>query len=510
MNNTIKKISFAFLALSISLQACDKGFIDLNTDPVKTTHAYPSQFMANAFLNAITANMSRNRSFTNELMQVTVSIGEGDGKVFRYDFRPSWSSYLWDQHYKQLMNFNDMYLAASEGIGLNRSYQGVALLGQSWLFSILTDTYGDVPYSKALIGRDSLILEPQFDKQRDIYTGMFEKFEEANQLFKAGDALEASSDPIFSGDVLKWRKFSNSMYLRLLLRIAHKTEVGPNAINKIKEILEDNPNEYPIMSSNADIAVLRWTGQGAYVSPFMGTRAQDFRATSLASFFIDHLRDWNDPRLNIPEYGISGVNRLGIAPVSGNYIGVESGYAAGNAEDYTKLSYFYSYDQNAGVNSLQTEPLTGMLMNYAEVEFIKAEAIIRGWISGSAEIHYKSGVENNIKLWIPNWALPVQDYLTNADIQWDDSKTVAQKMQSLHLQKYYALFMVDMQQWFEHRRTGYPILPKGPGLKNNGEMPARMVYPVIVQSSNPNSYKEAVANQGADLINTKVWWQKPE
>ncbi|WP_400262065.1 SusD/RagB family nutrient-binding outer membrane lipoprotein [Sphingobacterium sp. SG20118] len=117
MNNTIKKISFAFLALSMSLQSCDKGFIDLNTDPVKTTNAYPSQFMANAFLNAITANMSRNRSFTNELMQVTVSIGEGDGKVFRYDFRPSWSSYLWDQHYKHLMNFKDMYLTASEGIG---------------------------------------------------------------------------------------------------------------------------------------------------------------------------------------------------------------------------------------------------------------------------------------------------------------------------------------------------------------------------------------------------------
>ncbi|MNR21002.1 Starch-binding associating with outer membrane [compost metagenome] len=83
-------------------------------------------------------------------------------------------------------------------------------------------------------------------------------------------------------------------------------------------------------------------------------------------------------------------------------------------------------------------------------------------------------------------------------------------MNMLHLQKYYALFMVDMQQWFEHRRTGYPVLPKGPGLKNNGEMPSRMVYPVIVQSSNPTSYKEAIANQGADLINTKVWWQKPE
>ncbi|UIR55903.1 SusD/RagB family nutrient-binding outer membrane lipoprotein [Sphingobacterium sp. SRCM116780] len=509
MKNTIKKITFAFLALSIGLQACDKGFIDLNTDPVKTTEAYASQFMANGLLNAVSTNMNRNRSFTNELMQVTVSIGEGDGKVFRYDFRPSWSSYLWDQHYKQLMNFKDMYLKASEEVSFNRSYQGIALLCQSWLFSILTDTYGDVPYSQALLGRDSLILEPRFDEQRTIYNGMFQKFEEANALLKAGEAIDPTADPVFAGDVSKWRKLSNSMYLRLLLRIAHKEDGGADAIKKIKEILEDNTSEYPIMSSNSDVAVLRWTGKGAYVSPFMETRAQDFRATSLASFFIDHLRDWNDPRLNIPEYGTAGINRLGIATVSGNYVGVESGYAAGNAEDYTKMSYFYSYDQNAGVNSLQTEPLTGMIMNYAEVEFIKVEAIIKGWVSGSAETYYKSAVENNIKLWVPNLTQPVQDYLANADIQWDENKTLAQKMQLLHLQKYYALFMVDMQQWFEYRRTGYPILPKGAGLKNNGEMPSRMVYPVIVQSSNPTGYKEAIANQGADLINTKVWWQKP-
>jgi hypothetical protein len=94
-------------------------------------------------------------------------------------------------------------------------------------------------------------------------------------------------------------------------------------------------------------------------------------------------------------------------------------------------------------------------------------------------------------------------------MQWDDSETFDQKMEKIHLQKYYALFLVDMQQWFEYRRTGHPVLPKGTGLKNNGIMPARMTYPVYVQSTNPTNYKLAVAEQGPDEISTQVWWQKP-
>jgi hypothetical protein len=82
-------------------------------------------------------------------------------------------------------------------------------------------------------------------------------------------------------------------------------------------------------------------------------------------------------------------------------------------------------------------------------------------------------------------------------------------MERIHKQKYYALFLTDMQQWFEYRRTGHPILPKGAGLKNGGVMPARMTYPVYVQSTNPTNYKLAVTRQGADQISTQVWWQKP-
>lgn len=504
----IKYSLLLVLPLLLLIQSCDKGFQNLNMDPTGTTKAYPYQFMANALINSVSLNMNRNRTFNNELMQVTVAIGDGDGKVFRYDFRRSWSDYLWNGHYSQLSNYKDMYSTALTELSFNRSYQGISLILQSWSYSILTDTYGDIPYFKSNLGRDSLLLEPPFDRQQDIYTDIFKQLDSANNLLKSNEAIESAHDPVYKGDVAKWRKLGNSMFLRLLLRVAHKPEMQAYAVAKIKEILATNAANYPVFTSNADAAILRWTGEGAYVSPFMATRVQDFKSTAIAEFFIDFLRDTNDPRLNIPDYGTSGVNRWGVAPVSGNYIGVPSGYAAGS-EDFSKMSYFNAADQNQGVNSLQQEANTGLIMNFAELEFIKAEAALRGWIDGSTSDYFHSGAENSITFWIPNWSVPIAEHLAASDVQWNPQWSFEKQLEAIHKQKYYALFLVDMQQWFEYRRTGYPKLPKGDGLKNNGEMPTRMAYPVYVQSSNATNYNIAVSRQGADAINTKVWWQKP-
>jgi hypothetical protein len=149
------------------------------------------------------------------------------------------------------------------------------------------------------------------------------------------------------------------------------------------------------------------------------------------------------------------------------------------------------------------------MMNYAEVKFIMAEAAVKGWIGSSAEAHYNDGILNSIKLWMPAWSVPIATYIATADIAWDNAGTLDDKMEQIHLQKYYALFLADHQQWFEYRRTGHPVLPQGPGLRNNGVMPARMTYPVYVQSTNPTNYQLAVAAQGPDIISTQVWWQKP-
>jgi hypothetical protein len=448
--------------------------------------------------------MLRNRNFNNELMQVTVHVRDAQGQVCRYDYRSSCAEYMYNGWYSELANFKDIDTVAREQLNFNTSYQGISLICQSWIFSLLTDTYGDVPYFQAIKGKreNGEILEPAFDTQKDIYQDIFKKLEEANTLLSRRTTIVASSDPVFYGNVDRWRKFGNSLYLRLLMRISGKAEVAAMAQAKIKDIVETNVANYPIMASNDESAILRWTGSAPYVSPYVAVREQDFRAPGVASFFIDNLVAWNDPRINI-SLGSNNINRWGIAPYQGSFVGVPSGYVPGTVPD--KKAYFYS---NTSTTSLQTDPLTGMMMNYAELKFILAEAALKGWISSNPETHYNDGVYAGIRQWLPTWGGTTAGYLDSANMKWTTAPTVDDKMERIHLQKYYALFLTDLQQWFEYRRTGRPTLPKGQGLRNGGVMPARMTYPVYVQSTNPTNYKKAVAAQGPDVISTPVWWQK--
>jgi hypothetical protein len=517
MKYIYNKIIVFFVAVAL-LAACTKNFTDINTDPNNIPAALPQQLLAPALVNSLTFNMLRNRNFNNELMQVTVNQSDADGQVFRYDYNSTWSDYLYNGLYSELTNFKDIYKLASDttSSNFNKSYMGISLICQSWLYSILTDTYGDIPYTESNLGKDSSIYESKFDKQKDIYLDIFTKLELANTLLSANTTITASSDPVYAGNISKWRKFGNSLYLRLLLRVSGKSEVSSVTIAKIKDIIDVNAATYPIMASNDESAILKWTGVAPYTSPYIAVREQDFRAPGIATFFIQNLVNWNDPRIDIPTYGTSGFNRWGIAPYQGAYLGINSGYAAGDPTAIKK-SYFYS---NTSAVSLQTEPLTGMLMNYAELKFILAEAAARGWITtGTAATYYTDGALNSITLWLPLWPTIVNSqtgqlnnintFLIAADIQWNDNAVLDDKLERIHLQKYYALFLADMQQWFEYRRTGHPKLPKGAGLKNGGVMPTRMVYPVYVQSSNPTNYQLAVTGQGADIVSTQVWWQKP-
>jgi hypothetical protein len=509
MKRLLINTTVVILMTSLVLSSCTKDFQEINTDPNNTPDALPQQLLAPALVSTVTLNMMRNRNFNNELMQVTVDMSDAEGKVFRYDYRANWADYLYNGWYSELTNFKDIYRIANEPLNFNKSYQGISLICQAWIYSLLTDTYGDVPFSESNKAREGII-EPKFDKQKDIYLGIFQFLEEANTLLKDGTAITANSDPIYGGNIARWRKFGNSLYLRLLLRLSGKAEVSADVIAKIKDIVETNASNYPIMANNAESAILRWTGVAPYTSPYLTIREQDFRAPAIGSFFIDNLVNWNDPRIDVA-YGTGSptiTNRWGIATYQGAFQGVPSGYSPGN--NPIKKSYFYSVTNNNSTGpSLMSEQLTGMIMNYAELKFILAEAAAKGWIGGNAESHYNEGVLNSITLWLPNWSVPITTYLTQADMQWDPAGTLAAKMKLIHLQKYYALFLTDLQQWFEYRRTGLPELPQGPGLRNNGVMPARMTYPVYVQSTNPTNYQMAVAQQGPDVISTQVWWQKP-
>ncbi|RZK43976.1 MAG: SusD/RagB family nutrient-binding outer membrane lipoprotein [Pedobacter sp.] len=510
------------LAITVSFLSCKKNFSEINTDPIGVGAVTPDKLLAPSLTNVLGTNLIRNRSINNELMQVTVDLADAEGRIFRYDVRRNVADAPWNGWYIEMTNFKDIYAIASQPETLNKSYQGIALIAEAWTTQLITDTYGDVPFSEANKGKQGN-LEPVFDKQKDIYLELFNKLEEANTLLTDGQAIVPTSDPVFKGDIAKWRRLGNSLYLRLLLRVAHKAEVSAQATAKLREIVDGNPAKYPIMLNNSHTARILWNGTNSstalYSSPYMvSVRAVDFRTPGITQFFMDNLSTWADPRIN-QSYGRNNVNRWGIAPGPAGYVGVPSGTPIGNTP--VKQAYFYSEGQTGSPLTLQTDTATGVIMNVAEVDFILAEAAARGWISGTGENYYYKGIADAINYWIPSLYpngddAAVRNYATLGDFDWNSALPLdnltpgsQSKLQMIHLQKYYALFLVDFQQWFEHRRTGHPFLPKGTGLVNGGRMPSRLYYPVLTQSANSTNYRNAIAAQGADDINTLVWWQKP-
>jgi hypothetical protein len=481
-----KLLAFLLLA-ALGLGSCTKGFEELNINPNQNPNVLPETLLAPALTDLVKRNMDRNMRITNELMQVHVSRTDGD-EFHRYVIRSAEADYMWNNWYTQLTDFRDMYTSAQAV--RSPTFMAMARICEVWTVSLLTDMFGDVPYSEAVQGRAGL-LQPKFDRQEDIYKDLFVKLEEANELLKANTNLAADQsqlDPLFQGNALKWRKFGNALYLRLLLRVSNRTEaLAPGGLSpqaKLRDLVNTNAGNYPLMAGNDDSAILRWTGTAPYQSPFQTWRTADFNAfNSMSEFFINNLTEWGDPRL-AKWATLSG----------GTYVGIPSGYLPGQAPN-AKSTY---------PTALMSEPLMGNILNYAEVQLLLAEVVARGWATGTAKTYYEAGTSAGITLW--GYAVP-SGYLAGTDVRWDDAAPLATKLEKIHLQKYYALLFTDFQQWYEYRRTGHPVLPIGPGVRNNGQMPARLNYPVYVQSLNQQNYQAAVADQGPDNINTKVWWQ---
>ncbi|NDK56998.1 SusD/RagB family nutrient-binding outer membrane lipoprotein [Pontibacter fetidus] len=482
----MKKIKiFTLTALAASCLAtssCTKDFEEINTNPNGTTAVAPASLLMPALHDVVTRNNNRALRLNNELMQVHVTILDTD-EIHRYVIKSGESDYMWNNWYLQRTNFVDIYNNAL--LTQQKSFMGIGLILDVWVSSMLTDMYGDVPYSEANKGREGK-LQPKFDSQEMIYKDLFAKLEEANALLAAGEAMrdyEKSIDPLYAGDITKWRKFGNSLYLRLLMRASNRPEV--DAAGKIREMVETNASFYPIFTSNEESAILRYTGTMPLLSEFSGMRDYDFNGShGLSDFFVNHLNEMGDPR----------ITRWATLFGSG-YYGIPSGYVPGNIPE-RQSSYHLT---------LKTEPLLGNIINYAEVQFILAEAALRGFISGDAKTYYDKGTTSAISMW--GLEVPA-DHLTKPTVAYDPAADFDTKLEKIMLQKYYSLFFTDFQQWYEYRRTGHPVLPIGPGVQNGGVMPSRFKYPVYIQSLNGANYNAAVAAMGADDINTKVWWDR--
>jgi hypothetical protein len=141
-----------------------------------------------------------------------------------------------------------------------------------------------------------------------------------------------------------------------------------------------------------------------------------------------------------------------------------------------------------------------------DLEFIKAELALNGFTTGkTVKAHYESGISGSIVQW---GATVPAGFLLKKGVALDETASKDAQFQQIMLQKYFAYFFVDYQAWFEKRRTGYPVLPRGTGIPTGNDFPSRVPYPTYLQSLNPEGLAAAIASIGPDVSDTKVWWEK--
>jgi hypothetical protein len=474
----------AAATLCITSLSCTKDFVDVNTNPNEAAKVSPQALLGPTIYKTILANIDRNMRINNELMQVTVTTNN-NLEFHRYEVRATETEAMWRNWYVELTNIRDIYHSAgiAQQAGF-QAYQGISRILDVWVSSLLTDMYGDIPYFQSNLGYKELNTTPVYDKQIDIYRDLFLKLEQANQLLTDNTIPDAQKnmDPLFAGNTEKWRKFGNSLYLRLLLRVSHKPEL--DAAVKIREIVETKSSQYPIMASHDDSAILYFSSQEPYINPYLNARDIDFNGNKgYSHFFIENLIALGDPRLAL----------WATQPTLGTYLGMQSGYPRGLVPE--RQSTFHL--------SLKTSPKLGNILNYAELQFILAECALRGFTFGDSWQHYQDGVNSAMQIWDAN--VPV-NYFSNERVGFFPTDTDETKLKKIHLQKYFALFFTDFQQWYEYRRTKALDLIPGPGLEGR-KMPVRMTYPLITQALNKANYDEASARMGGNTPNGLMWWQ---
>lgn len=491
----IKIKQLYLLALVFLIVSCTKNFEQLNTDPNRPKNINPGVILGQLEYKIVNKAVSDGRFFTHELMQVDAPRESAvAGGLHRYVITPGEA--VWNDFYRDMTDIDDIYDIAKEVPEHN--YMGIALVYKCWAFSILTDLYGDVPYSQATKATNGIVL-PAFDKQKDIYPKLLADLDSANSLFDISQGLIYGGDLIYNANIgtttattgiMKWKKFCNSLKLRLLLRIL-KRDGEVNVKEQINKILSD-PTSYPVFTSNDDEAIFRYPGVTPYFNPFYLTRDLEWnQQTYFTKYFIDSLNAHHDPRLSVWATQVS-VNGMNV------YQGIESGYPA-------DVSY------NVGANSsylssLKTLPSLGVMMTYAELEFIKAELALKGFpVGGTAQQHYEAGVAASMKQW--SVTMPA-GFLTQPGVAYDASAAADVQLATIIQQKYYAYFFNDYQSWFEKRRTGLPVLPRGSGIPPENQFPQRVPYPTYLQSINPQSVADAAAGMGGDTDDIPVWWAK--
>lgn len=462
--------------LSFSITSCKKELQKINENPNAAQNAQPDYLLTTATKNAVDEYwaITRGSNPSSLFVQHWAMIQYTDPD--RYIFTNNAFQELWTVGYSTIVNFNKIIELGDDQN--NSNYKGVALVLRSWVFSLLTDAFGDIPYSQSI--QIDQYLTPAYDSQKEVYEGILNDLKSA-QSYMDPTAKSIAGDIIYNNNITLWKKLANSLRLRIALRISDREpEIS-------KQVLADIQNEGgSFISSNNEIAQLIYLSSPNQnpVSNYFDTR-DDYR---ISKTIVDKLIQLHDPRLPI----YSARTQDATSP---NYVGLPNGLLVGDASNY-------GFSKTSKPGAYFTEPhAPGVIFSYSEVLFDRAEAAARGFIDENAVSLYRGAIQASLEQYDISESA-ISTYLNSPDVQYDAGNF----KKSIGDQKWLALFGQGLEAYAEWRRLDYPRLQPAVAGALNGKMPLRFIYPGTEQSLNGKSYKQAVADQGEDLLTTRLWF----
>jgi hypothetical protein len=468
-----------FLTIIFTFTSCENvDFEDTNIDPTKSSVA-----STGALLTEAEKYIGRYTTATTPNLYVQyLAAGDYDDESRYLGFNISYD----DEYSTVLSNLNKVIELCdnpetSTGALANGSLnnqKAVSKLMRSFMFWSMTDRWGMLPYTEALDGLDNIF--PKYDSQEDIYIGCFSEIDEALALIDGGSG--PTGDIIFNGDMNRWKQFANTLRVIMAIRIS-KQVPSPTGYAAV----EFNKGITGAISSNNDNISYTFLSEDTNDNPWQD-RFQSRKDYILADTFVNSLigtgtnTDPEDPRLAM--YGEKSTTTL-------TYVGGDYG------QDNNTANFSFITD-----DIIKNSEAPGMLFTYSQVEFSKAEAVTLSWTSGTTSTFFESAIQASMDQWGVDGA-DALNYISNHPYS---------SLSDIAEQKQIALFMQGYEAWSEWRR--YKALGVAPTLKvitnaiNGTGIPQRHAYPGSAPTLNEEQYNAAVTSQGADDLDTILWFSK--
>jgi hypothetical protein len=513
-----KKYIYKLGIFALLLSSCNDltDLAELNKNPNAYEEVIPDYMFTNSQMEGASYNFTNSSDGQHyilaQAMQHFSTHSEVRGTGDKY-FNESMARNHWGIYNSALADNERVINAVAEDPEMINKLSA-ARVWKVYMFHIVTDVHGDVPYYEALQSLDGNI-RPKFDTQEEIYMDMLNELEQAANSFNPALPTFENSDLFYGGDVDQWRKFAYTLMLRLGMRL---TEVRPEiAETWVKKAIEGG-----VILEDEDIAKINYVdGQIEHsrnpkaavllIQDYQNPQANtsNTQGGKYAETFINHLKNTGDPRLNV--ISVVWVD----APEGEGYVydtatvlqrGMKNGAFFGEPVD------FHTYSE-PHPNTILNYASPVLTMTNAESYLLLAEAAIRGWYSGSAQEAY----ENAVRAGMRHWALfgeegfispdKIEAYLVRNPFKAAGS--FEEKLEQISTQKWVSLLLDNYEIFANWRRTGYPVLvpTNYPGNITGGTIPRRLIIPDSEITLNEDHFMEAYNRQGVgNLLTSIVWW----